>query len=53
MLCVSMCQIDCSCKLVELTNNEICQLHTDEATNYLIEKTELENVLIYLKNKKK
>ena len=51
MVCVSMCQQDCSCSMVELKNNDICVLYNETATQYLKEKNEIENEFVYIKAK--
>ena len=47
MVCVTMCQLECSCTIVESKKDETCQLFNDTALVNLIEKTEKENEFIY------
>lgn len=51
IVCVTMCQLDCSCCILKSINNEICLLYTKNAMNYLFEINEKENEFIYLKSK--
>ena len=51
MICVSNCQLDSSCSIVELSSNNFCQLHNETALQYLIAKDEKKNEFIYFKEK--
>lgn len=49
-VCVSMCRLDCSCKIAEW-KTDTCQLFNETAVHYLVMKIEKDDEFIYFEER--